>query len=97
MHPVRVLCLLSICFFLFLHCKKEDDSPVITPINFPEGKGFDNLSDYNFFIGNLADLTHNAPAGVLPYDLNTALFSDYAAKKRYVYVPEGSTLSLIHI
>jgi uncharacterized repeat protein (TIGR03806 family) len=29
-------------------------------------------------------------AGVLPYDLNTPLFSDYASKYRYVWMPPGS-------
>ncbi len=30
-------------------------------------------------------------AGIVPYDLNTPLFSDYAAKRRAVYVPPGKT------
>ena len=43
------------------------------------------LSDYGFF----NNLTKQIPAdGVLPYDLNSALFSDYADKLRFVYVPE---------
>jgi uncharacterized repeat protein (TIGR03806 family) len=29
--------------------------------------------------------------GLVPYDLNTPLFSDYAAKYRFVYVPAGQT------
>ena len=29
--------------------------------------------------------------GVLPYDLNTALFSDYAAKHRFVWLPPGTS------
>ena len=31
------------------------------------------------------------PTGVLPYDLQTPLFSDYALKRRAVYVPKGKT------
>ena len=32
-------------------------------------------------------------ARVVPYDLNTALFSDFALKARAVYVPEGQTIA----
>ena len=47
----------------------------------------ENLSDYGFFASANA---HAAPSeGVLPYDLVNALFSDYAAKHRLVYVPKG--------
>src|SRR5687768_3606986 len=45
------------------------------------------LSEYNFFTGRLADL---APAkGVIPYDINTALFSNYAEKLRFIKLPDG--------
>lgn len=49
--------------------------------------GLEKLSQYNFFKGNIADLI---PAdGVIPYDLNTPLFSDYAHKARFVKIPKG--------
>ena len=42
------------------------------------------LSDFHFF-------TAAAPnAGVQPYALNTPLFSDYAEKDRYLYLPPGT-------
>ncbi len=47
-----------------------------------------NLSDYRLF----ADPTNpleNANAGII-YDLNTPLFTDYANKYRFVFIPEGS-------
>lgn len=45
------------------------------------------LSDYGFFATPNAGA---APAeGVVPYDLINALFSDYAGKHRFVYVPKG--------
>lgn len=47
------------------------------------------LSAYGFFEGPMAQLK---PAkGVIPYDLNTPLFSDYAHKARFVKLPEGTT------
>ena len=44
------------------------------------------LSDYGFF----ADLKARTPATrVMSYHLNTPLFSDYAEKQRFLYVPAG--------
>ena len=44
------------------------------------------LSDYNLF----ADLPNQAPSpGVVPYELNTPQFVDYAQTRHYVYVPSG--------
>ncbi|HXH19491.1 MAG TPA: SO2930 family diheme c-type cytochrome [Chitinophagales bacterium] len=49
--------------------------------------GLEKLSEYNFFKGRMAELI---PAeGVMPYDLNTPLFSDYALKLRFVKIPPG--------
>ncbi|MEQ9443262.1 MAG: SO2930 family diheme c-type cytochrome [Cyclobacteriaceae bacterium] len=45
------------------------------------------LSEYGFFQGDMAE--QQPIAGVLPYDLNTPLFSDYAQKLRFVQLPEG--------
>lgn len=46
------------------------------------------LSDYGFF----TDVSKRTPAArVVGYDLETALFSDYAAKQRFIYVPAGAS------
>ena len=60
-------------------------------------KPHQKLSDYHFFQGNLSDLNPNE--GVIPYDLNTPLFSDYAQKARFVYVPPGqkANFSMDHV
>ncbi len=48
---------------------------------------YDKLSQYKFFDGEIKNLQ---PAyKVLPYDLNSSLFTDYAKKKRFVWMPEG--------
>jgi len=49
------------------------------------------LSEYLFFKGEMANLSPNE--NVYPYALNTPLFSDYAYKKRFVYLPEGSQMN----
>lgn len=53
--------------------------------------GKTRLSEYGFFTGKLAELR---PAErVFLYDLNTPLFTDYALKKRFIYLPEGTAIS----
>lgn len=49
-----------------------------------------NLSDYGFFEGNISD--QQPAAGVVPYELNTPLFTDYAEKLRFVRLPDGATV-----
>jgi uncharacterized repeat protein (TIGR03806 family) len=46
------------------------------------------LSDYRFFVDSMALLQPNER--VLPYDVITPLFSDYAHKKRFIWMPTGS-------
>lgn len=49
-----------------------------------------HLSEYGFFTG---DIAQQIPApGVMPYQLNTPLFTDYAEKLRFVRLPEGATV-----
>ncbi len=51
----------------------------------------ENLSEYGFFQGKIAN---QLPAeGVVPYQLNTPLFSDYAEKLRFVKLPAGTTVA----
>jgi uncharacterized repeat protein (TIGR03806 family) len=45
------------------------------------------LSDYQFFVGRLADL--QPAADVIPYELSTPLFSNYAEKLRFIKLPAG--------
>ncbi|WP_250433527.1 Ig-like domain-containing protein [Hanstruepera flava] len=60
----------------------------VSPVNFNLGAfPYDTLSEYNFFEGDLKDL--NPVYGVIPYDINSALFTDYAHKKRFVWIPSG--------
>jgi uncharacterized repeat protein (TIGR03806 family) len=49
------------------------------------------LSDYGFFIGNMAD--HIPRDGVLPYGVSAQLFSDYALKSRFIVLPNDEQLS----
>ncbi|HLP50016.1 MAG TPA: hypothetical protein VK154_03985, partial [Chitinophagales bacterium] len=53
-------------------------------------KPFGKLSEYNFFGGIMNELKPNER--VVPYDLITPLFTDYAHKARFIYMPEGATV-----
>ncbi|GAB3018918.1 SO2930 family diheme c-type cytochrome [Spirosoma pulveris] len=51
----------------------------------------EKLSDYGFFTGNPVE--QKPAAGVVPYALNTPLFSDYAEKLRFVKLPAGRSVA----
>ena len=81
-------------FFTLLKCNsKEKIIPLakkrtlITPIISQKINEKQFLSQYEFFKGKLKDLKPNN--NVYPYSLNTPLFSNYAFKKRFIYLPEG--------
>ncbi|MBC7777991.1 MAG: hypothetical protein H7246_21345 [Phycisphaerae bacterium] len=58
--------------------------------NFREVETKTRLSDYSFFLGKISDL---APApNVFPYEVNAPLFSDYAEKARFVFLPDGQQM-----
>ena len=56
----------------------------------PLSFGPDKLSGYGLFQGELA--MQEPAANVIPYDINMPLFSDYAKKNRFVYVPDGEKI-----
>lgn len=61
----------------------------VSPVSFDlDAFPYDTLSEYNFFAGNMKD---QLPVyGVLPYKPISTLFTDYALKKRFIWMPEGS-------
>ena len=71
----------GLAFGMAVSAQAEVNADAIT-----QGKPPAALSEFGFF----ADLRAQTPADrVLPYDLITPLFTDYADKLRFVYVPEG--------
>lgn len=74
---------------LFFSCSEDDSyeeiptSPVtvdLTQVPYPK------LSDYHFFKGNLKDQNPSFN-DVVPYEPASTLFTDYAHKKRFVWIP----------
>lgn len=82
---------LSIIIILLGHllteCQSPREMPAMSVKVQPDQLPYKTLSEYAFFNGNQADLQPNER--VLPYDLNTPLFSDYAHKARFVWMPDS--------
>ena len=81
---------LTICM-LIIGCSQPAKNPaVIEEVSLGDSFGLDvpgKLSEFGFFKMPLASLE---PAGdILPYDLNSPLFSDYAFKARFIKLPPG--------
>ena len=84
-----------LCFSFLLSCSSDDDSPYIpivdevkTPIVDLTQVPYQKLSDYNFFEGPLKD--QKPVADVLPFEPASGLFTDYAKKKRFVWMPKNT-------
>lgn len=86
---MKAICTVSTLVVLFLFLTQCQSNRTTGVILSPPNKPFEKLSDYQFFAGNMADLQPNER--VLPYDLNSPLFSDYAHKARFVWMPEGTS------
>ena len=79
-------------FLVLVSCSSSEEeyitvptTPVtvdLTQVPYPK------LSDYHFFEGELKNITPNY--GVIPYKPASELFTDYAKKKRFVWMPNGT-------
>jgi uncharacterized repeat protein (TIGR03806 family) len=78
--------------FIVNSCTDNDDnlyeevSPVSVDLaNVP----YQKLSDYHFFDGEMKNM--NPSLNVIPYEPANTLFTDYAHKKRFVWLPPGTS------
>lgn len=76
----------SMVIAIALSCKNGQDGPV--QVDPAYAKAPQKLSEFRFFKGAMKDLQPNDR--VLPYDLITPLFTDYAHKARFVWMPAGA-------
>ena len=84
--------IISFTLLILFACSSDDNdenyiaiSPVtvdLTEVPYPK------LSDYHFFEGELKNQSQSL--NVIPYEPASALFTDYAHKKRFVWMPEGT-------
>ena len=88
-----LLLLLFVAISVIISCSDDEEpyvpvepvSPVIVDLTLVP---YPKLSDYKFFEGELKNQT---PAlNVLPYEPASSLFTDYALKKRFVWMPIGT-------
>lgn len=102
-HYTKYLCLLlvSVSFFScgtddgYTIVESDDDPVLVSPVVFDiDEVPYQTLSEYNFFDGTMKDL--NPVYGVLPYDMISPLFSDYAHKKRYIWMPSNVRASYVN-
>ena len=101
----KVLLLIILVMAVFISCTHDPEeliAPVVpdTPANDTSAVVFDMtavpyplLSTYNFYAGPMADL--EPVEGVLPYDVITPLFSDYAHKKRFIWIANGGAAQYV--
>lgn len=79
------------------NCKTENVTVTITSssvVNYNlDSFPYQTLSEYNFFQGDIKDLNPNF--GVIPYSLNSTLFSDYAKKKRFIWMPNNTSATYV--
>jgi uncharacterized repeat protein (TIGR03806 family) len=80
--PIALLVAASL-FATIAGCGSRGPAPV------KADKPPEKLSEFRLFVGNGS--TQEPVAGVVPYDLNSPLFSDYAAKYRFVKLPPGTS------
>ena len=80
---------LAISTILFISCSDNDDEyTILSPVTVNLSTvPYPKLSDYHFFVG---DMKNQVPeSDVLPYEPASSLFTDYAHKKRFVWIPKG--------
>lgn len=100
-----LLCCISFTAAIISCSKNDDDNYVDQPQNrqsiIQSGPvKFDftqvplpKLSDYNFFVGALKN--QNPGYKVIPYSPASTLFTDYASKKRFIWMPKGTKATYV--
>jgi uncharacterized repeat protein (TIGR03806 family) len=97
LRKIAIMAVLSAAFF---SCGSDDNDPTTPPTSMEDDYvpiptspvvldmdafPFNTLSEYNFFEGDMKE--HVPVLGVIPYEPISALFTDYAKKKRFVWMP----------
>ncbi|MEY8761512.1 hypothetical protein [Chryseobacterium tongliaoense] len=90
---IKIYFLTALCFLLLFSCKDDEKIEGVKVessfVNFDiNAVPYAKLSTYSFFTGELKNL--NPSSKVIPYEPASSLFTDYASKKRFVWMPEGT-------
>lgn len=88
MRAIKIF-LVTLCTMLLWCCRSN---PETTSIQLPsDGEFFDKIADYGIFTLNRSGLVPH-PA-LIPYEVTSPLFTDYALKDRFLYLPEGQYIT----
>lgn len=92
----KIYLLLLLCFLIIFSCKSDERIESVETessfVNFNiDAVPYTKLSTYAFFIGELKNLNPNTK--VIPYEPASSLFTDYALKKRFIWMPGGAKAS----
>jgi len=78
--------------FFIMGCSDDDQIVAIEPVSQVSVDllqvPYQTLSEYGFFEEALSELTPTF--GVLPYEPISSLFSNYAKKSRFIWLPSGT-------
>lgn len=90
---IKIYFLTALCFLMLFSCKDDEKIEGVKVessfVNFDiNAVPYAKLSTYSFFTGELKNLTPSSK--VIPYEPASSLFTDYASKKRFVWMPEGT-------
>lgn len=84
--------LLLLTLLFLIYCKNDEPIPVVETsqtVNFNINEvPYPKLSAYAFFSGELKEMNPNDK--VVPYAPASSLFTDYASKKRFIWMPAGT-------
>lgn len=85
---------LFLLFTIFISCSDKEAYTPVSPVTVDLTQvPYPKLSDYKFFEG---DIKNQIPAlNVVPYEPASSLFSDYAHKKRFVWMPAGTKATYV--
>ncbi len=84
-----------IFLILITSCSSADDAYTdVQPLSVSIGDApYPKLSDYNFFKGDIK--LQNPSDELLPFEPTSTLFTDYAKKKRFVYMPKNNKATYV--
>lgn len=94
-HSREITWIFLVIFLIMLACSQQKPADIIVLEEQPDtlltaNMGKQRLSDYGFFQSPIKKLKPTEQ--VFPYELNSPLFSDYAFKKRFIFLPKGKAI-----
>lgn len=86
--------------FSIIGCSSDNDGPIdeepeeVSPVVFDiNAVPYQKLSDYNFFKAPMSGF--DPVYGVLPFQPASQLFTDYAMKNRFIWMPDGQSAGYV--